>query len=147
MRRFKSVSLLIYTSGCILAVGCYVCAKIYDKNLESTDSIDRFPITLLIVMAVIFGIPNAVALGMKFLQCFTGFRVLGLGCALVDVAVITYFAWGLLKDFPYEIFTQATFNEAYFEYLSVTVISVLWMIVPIVISAIAMRSNIKSLRN
>ena len=147
MRRFKSASLLIYTLGCILAVGCYVSAIIYDRNLESTDSIDKLPITLLVVMAIIIGVPNAIAFGSKLLQCLTGFGIFGIGCALVDVAVISYFAFGIIKDFPYEIFTVTTFNEAYFEYLSVTVISVLWMILPIVLSAIAMRSNIKSLRN
>ena len=147
MRRFKSASLLIYTLGCILAVGCYVGAIIYERNLKSTDSIDSVPITLLVVMAIIIGVPNAIAFGSKLLQCLTGFGIFGIGCALVDVAVIAYFAWGLITDFPYEIFTVTTFNQAYFEYLTIYGISLLVMIVPIVVSIIALCSNIKSLRN
>ena len=123
-------------------------AVIYDRNLESTDSIDRLPITLLVVLAIIFGVPNIIDFGIKLLHCVSGLKIFGIGCMLIDVAFIGYFAWGLIKDFPYDaIFKLPAFNEAYMDTFLAALTSVVWMIVPILISFKAFVSNIRSLNN
>ena len=147
MRRFKSGALFVYAFYCAVAIMCYIGAIIYDRSLTSIDSIDRFPITVLVVFAVIFGVPSIVAFGMKFLNCLCGFKLFAIGCIVIDALSISYFSIALFDYLSIFEGVKFSLNPALLEALKIASLSFLLSALPIILSLLALMSNIKSLKD
>ena len=94
MKKRGLLAFIIYLLGCLFAVGALVEAYIEAQNIPEPD-VDNFGalgVGLLIIFAMIIGIPSAIRLVLKFVHMLSGWKLFGVLCIILDVLFALYLA-------------------------------------------------------
>lgn len=90
---------LLYTLGAS-ALGIYAYAEVQKIPADDPDSLAALGGALLIIFAMVVGIPFGIELIVKILHLITGFKLFGIICMLGDVLIFLYFVGSMFTTLP-----------------------------------------------
>ena len=102
MKKRGILAFIIYIFGCIIAAGVLIYAYIEAQRIPEPDveGWGAWGVSLLVVLALIIGIPSGTSLILKFLHLVSHKKFFALLCIALDLVMVLYLA-GIHQIFIY----------------------------------------------
>ena len=118
MKKRGKLAFIIYIIGCLFAGVILIAAYVESQNIPEPDveNWGAFGVALLILLAMIIGIPSGIGFVLKSLHLATDIKFFGVLCILLDVVMLLYLAGVhqiVTHDFAYWLESLSITNLIY----------------------------------